>query len=153
MGHQTVVVGYDGSSNADRAVDAAADQVAQGGKVHVVTAYHPEPADAIMRSLGQLPEEYRYVWDPAGAERQRQDAALVHLRGRGVDCQGHVVADDAATAILDVALGEAADLVIVGCRGLGRVQRFLHGSVSSRVAAHAPTSVLVVHEPDAMTRA
>lgn len=151
MGHQTVVVGYDGSSNADRAVDAAADHVAVGGTVHVVTAYHPEPAAAIMQSLSQLPEEYRYVWDPDDAERQRQQAALVHLRGRGVDCQGHVVADDAASAILDVALSEGADLVVVGSRGLGRVQRFLHGSVSSRVAAHAPTSVLVVHEPDAMT--
>lgn len=39
------------------------------------------------------------------------------------------------------------DLVVVGSRGLGGVQRFLRGSVSARIATHAPTSVLVVHEP------
>lgn len=149
MGYHTVVVGYDGSSNADRAVETAADQLRADGKVHVVTAFHPEPTAALMKQLKELPQEYRHVWDPNAAEKERQHAALVRLRERGVDCAGHVVADDPATAILDVARREGADLVVVGSRGLGGVQRFLRGSVSSRVSAHAPTNVLIVHEPDA----
>jgi nucleotide-binding universal stress UspA family protein len=66
-----------------------------------------------------------------------------------VDCEGHVVPDDPAVAILDVAQREGADLVVVGSRGLGGMKRFLRGSVSARVAAHAPMSVLIVQDSGA----
>ena len=149
MGYQTVVVGYDGSTDADLAVEAAADQADPDGKVHVVTASHPVSTARLVQELQDLPEEYRYVYDHDAAERARQHAALLRLRGRGVDGVGHVLPDDPATAILDVARREAADLVVVGSRGLGGMRRFLRGSVSSRIAAHAPMSVLIVHDPDA----
>ncbi|MFK5635896.1 MULTISPECIES: universal stress protein [unclassified Ornithinimicrobium] len=147
MVYHTVVVGYDGSSDADLAVEAAADQVGPNGTVHVVTAFHPESNARLLEHLQQLPEEFRYAYDPYHAENERQHAALARLQGRGVDCAGHVVPDDPATAIIDVARREAADLVVVGGRGLGAVQRFLRGSVSARVAVHAPMSVLIVHDP------
>jgi nucleotide-binding universal stress UspA family protein len=147
MRYDTVVVGYDGSGNADRAVDVAADQVGPDGTVHVVTAFHPESTARLMQQLQQLPEEFRYAYDPDAAEEQRQHSALERLHGRDVRCEGHIVSDDPATAIIDVAQREGADLVVVGSRGLGRVHRFLRGSVSVRVAAHAPMSVLIVHEP------
>ena len=146
MRYDTVVVGYDGSSDADRAVEAAADQVGPDGTVHVVTAFHPESTARLRQQLQQLPEEFRYTYDPAAAEKERQHPALVRLRERDVPCEGHIVSDDPATAIIDVAQREGADLVVVGSRGLGGVQRFLRGSVSARVAAHAPMSVLIVHE-------
>ena len=147
MPYRTVVVGYDGSSNADRAVEAAADQVGSDGTVHVVTAFHPD--NRLAEHLGQLPEEFRYVYDEDTVEKERQQAALAALQERGVDCEGHVVPADPATAILDVADREGAELVVVGSRGLGGMKRFLRGSVSARVAAHAPMSVLIVHEPGA----
>ena len=145
MGYHTVVVGYDGSADADRAVDASADQVGPGGMVHVVTASHPESTARIVQRLQQLPEEFRNVYEPDAFEKTQQQVALLRLQGRGVDCKGHLVSDDPATAIIDVAEGEVADLVVVGSRGLGDVQRFLRGSVSARVAVHAPMSVLIVH--------
>lgn len=149
MGYHTVVVGYDGSSEADLAVEAAADHVGPDGSVHVVTAFHPESNARLIQILQQLPEEFRESYVPEAAENERQHAALARLRGRGVACAGHVVPDDPATAIIDVARREAADLVVVGSRGLGGVQRFVRGSVSARLAAHAPTSVLIVHSPSA----
>ncbi|MCO8126318.1 universal stress protein [Acidimicrobiia bacterium EGI L10123] len=147
MSYDTVVVGYDGSSDADRAVEVAADQVAPDGTVHVVTAFHPESTTRLMQQVKELPEEFRYTYDPAAAEKERQHPALERLRGRGTRCEGHIVADDPAAAIIDVSEREGATLVVVGSRGLGRVQRFLRGSVSARVAAHAPMSVLIVHDP------
>jgi nucleotide-binding universal stress UspA family protein len=147
MGYQTVVVGYDGSSDAARAVEAAADQVGTGGTVHVVTAFHPESNARLAESVRQLPEEIRFMYDPRAAETERQHPALERLQERGVDCAGHIVSDDPASAIIDVAEREQADLVVVGSRGLGGVRRFLRGSVSARVAAHTPMSVLIVHEP------
>jgi nucleotide-binding universal stress UspA family protein len=149
MPYHTVVVGYDGSGDADRAVEAAADQVAPDGTVHVVTAFHRESDNRLVEHLRQLPEEFRYVYDEDAVEKQRQQAALVMLQERGVDCEGHVVPDDPAVAILDVAQREGADLVVVGSRGLGGMKRFLRGSVSARVAAHAPMSVLIVQDSGA----
>jgi nucleotide-binding universal stress UspA family protein len=143
MTSRTVVVGYDGSTHADRAVQAAADH----GTVHVVTAWHPASTARLVQHFQQLPEEFRYVYDQDAAGQQQQQPALLQLRDRGVDCEGHVVSDDPATAILDVAEREGADLVVVGSRGLGEVRRFIRGSVSARVALHAPMSVLIVHAP------
>lgn len=67
------------------------------------------------------------------------------LRDAGLDVETHLMVDDPATAILDVAKTVSADLVVVGSRGMSRFARFVRGSVSARVAAHAPHSVLVVH--------
>ena len=144
MGYHTIVVGYDGSSDADRAVEAAADQIEPDGKVHVVTAFHPESTARLLQHLQQLPEEFRFAFDQDAAERERQHTALTRLQERGVACEGHVVPGDPATAIIDVARREGAELVVVGSRGLGELQRFLRGSVSARVAVHAPISVLIV---------
>jgi nucleotide-binding universal stress UspA family protein len=149
MSYHTVVVGYDGSGDAERAVQAAADHVGPDGTVHVVTAFHPGSDDRLIEHLRQLPEEFRYVYDEFAVEKERQHAALALLRERGVHCEGHIVPDDPAVAILDVAQREGAELVVVGSRGLGGMKRFLRGSVSARVAANAPVSVLIVHEPDA----
>lgn len=145
MRYRTVVVGYDGSGDADRAVEAAAGQVGQEGTVHVVTAFRPD--GRLAEHLRQLPEEFRFAYDEFAAEKERQHAALATLQERGVGCEGHVVPDDPATAIIEVAQREGADLVVVGSRGLGGMKRFLRGSVSARVAAHTPMSVLIVHDP------
>ena len=39
---------------------------------------------------------------------------------------------------------EKADLIVLGSRGLSGIKAFLLGSVSDRVAHHAPCSVLIV---------
>lgn len=147
MSYETVIVGYDGSKDADRAVVAAADQVASDGTVHVVTAYRPESDAQLAKHMQELPEEFRYTYDPAAAELERQRPVLDRLHKRGIDAEGHVVPDDPASAIIDVAERTSADLVVVGSRGLSRVEQFLRGSVSIRIAHHAPASVLIVHGP------
>lgn len=67
--------------------------------------------------------------------------------------ESHLVVADPASAILDVAERSGADLIVVGSRGHGRIKRFVRGSVSARVATHAPHSVLVVHHDDTADRA
>lgn len=147
MGYDKIVVGYDGSGDADRAIAAAADEVTPDGIIHVVTGFHPETNTQLGRHLQEIPEEFRYVYDPASTETEAQERALEALRQRGIECTGHVVPDDPATAIIEVAEREGAELVVVGSRGLAGVKRFLRGSVSARVATHAPMSVLIVHGP------
>jgi nucleotide-binding universal stress UspA family protein len=56
----------------------------------------------------------------------------------------HTRRGDPAEAILRVAEDQAADLVVVGSRGLSTVARFFLGSVAERVARHALCPVLLV---------
>ena len=49
-----------------------------------------------------------------------------------------------ANAIVDYAEKNGVDLIVIGSKGMGAIERFLIGSVSSQVVTHAPCSVLVV---------
>ena len=142
----TIVVGYDGSENARSAVEAAADLVAPEGVVHVVTAYRIPTANDVERLWRELPEEFRAGFDPLAGPASDRDEAVSVLEQRGVRCEGHLRDGDPAGAILDFADEVDADLIVVGSRGLGRATRFVRGSVSSKVAGHATTSFLVIHD-------
>lgn len=50
----------------------------------------------------------------------------------------------AADAIVKFAEKNKIDLIVIGNKGAGAVERFLIGSVSSQVVTHSPCSVLVV---------
>jgi len=49
-----------------------------------------------------------------------------------------------AEEIMKAAVEHVADLIVMGAQGLGAVDRFLLGSVSTRVVQHATCAVLVV---------
>ncbi len=49
-----------------------------------------------------------------------------------------------ADAIVKYAEKNDVDLIVIGNKGAGAIERFLIGSVSSQVVAHSPCSVLVV---------
>lgn len=143
---QTVVVGFDGSANAEAALEAAADLVAEGGTVHAVVAYTPLSENEAAYFWHELPEEFRSTFDPLFEPHQHETKAQATLSDRGVTHETHVVKDKPAAAILGSAEDLDADLIVVGSRGLGRAERFVRGSVSTRVATNADTSVLIVHD-------
>lgn len=140
---QTVIVGFDGSSDAAAALDAAADLLAADGTIHVVVAYMPLSESAYF--WDDLPEEFRKTFDPLFEPHEREAKARALLAARSVQHESHVVHGKPAAAILDAAEQLAADLIVVGSRGLGRAARFFRGSVSTRVATNASTNVLIVH--------
>jgi len=84
--------------------------------------------------------------------RGAREEAEEHLRtlGRTLQAGGRpvkaeILRGDPAGAILAEVERRQVDLVILGSHGEGGVDRWLLGSVSERVARHAPCSVLVVH--------
>lgn len=146
MRAQTIVVGCDGSADARRALDAAMDHVAEGGVVHVVTAFDRATRAALTRLVEALPEEFKHV-DVEETSRGYLRAAEQTLEANGIEHVGHFVDEHPAAAILDIADDVEADLIVVGTRGLGRIERFTRGSVSARIANHARTSLMLVrHE-------
>jgi nucleotide-binding universal stress UspA family protein len=140
-----IVVGTDGSESAAKAVALATDMAAvHGSRLHVVTAYEavvpalsPEARDA----LGEL------AWMASPGERAERLAAEAAERAAaaGIAVESHVSSGDPASALIEVAEAEAADLIVVGNKGLDSPARFLLGSVPSKVVHHAPCHVLVVH--------
>jgi nucleotide-binding universal stress UspA family protein len=146
----SIVVGYDGSIDAQRALEVACEHASEDTVVHVVTAYRdPDPGE-VARTIAELPEEFRETFDPVAFPH-----ALIADAGRLLDLRGarhvgHVVDGDPADAIIEVAGEVAADLIVVGSRGYGRWQRKLHHSVSAKVAKRARTSLMIVRSDAAV---
>ena len=73
--------------------------------------------------------------------------ALVRLKDKlaGVtDLKVETLADPSpAGVILDYAVAQAVDLIVLGSHGHGAARRFLLGSVADRITNHATCSVLV----------
>jgi nucleotide-binding universal stress UspA family protein len=57
-----------------------------------------------------------------------------------------IVAEGAptGTTLIEIALREGADMIVVGSRGLNAVSELLLGSVSHHVAHHSPIPVVIV---------
>lgn len=130
-----IVVGYDGSQSAHRALRRAAGLGPNGITVTVVSAV---PLD--VTSLGPEPAEPSEL-----AERARQlEEALRFLNERGIKAGGVESEGNPADVILEEAKRVGADLVVVGTGGKNAVERFVLGSVSDKVVHRAPCDVLVV---------
>ncbi|HLY50493.1 MAG TPA: universal stress protein [Solirubrobacteraceae bacterium] len=134
---ERIVVGFDGSEHAQKALSRAAD-IANGATLAVVAA--AGPSSLRVRDMGLNPE------DPVDAEARKQALAQAreYLEGRGVNAvyiEGH---GNPADVIVQEAQESGADLIVVGTRGLNAAQRVVLGSVSTNVVHHASCDVLVV---------
>lgn len=71
--------------------------------------------------------------------------AKEYAKGKGLDLKSIVDSSPSAgESILANAEKIGADLIVMGSRGKKGLERFLLGSVASKVVAHAPCSVLIV---------
>lgn len=129
---ETVVVGYDGSDAARRALGRAAGLAGDRGRVlvvHVTPSVYPGPYE---------------VPDPD--EETRSDVLLEEAREllsrRGVKAETRSPVGDAADHLVALAEETEADTILVG-RRRGKLTHLL-GSVSSKVVERAPCDVLVV---------
>jgi nucleotide-binding universal stress UspA family protein len=133
---KTIVVGYDGSDCAKRALDRAVQLSENGSKVQVVAAVHVLPqVKGSVSPVDTIEEEDR--------ERDLDEAASL-LEQAGVEASTVLVHGDPARAITQCAEDAGADLVVVGTHGRGTIGRALRGSVSVGLLHHAPCDLLVV---------
>lgn len=73
------------------------------------------------------------------------DKAKEYAQSKGVALKAIVeTSSSAGECILANAEKIGADLIVLGSRGKKGVERFLLGSVATKVAAHAPCSVMIV---------
>lgn len=141
-----IVVGIDGSANSEAAVrEIAKRQWPSGTEARVVAALDPVTPTAIGRALSPIVAWIRETNEEELAlARRNAEAAAEDLRATGLHTRPIVVTGDPRHVLINEARRCRADCIFVGASGLGRIERFLLGSVSSWVAVHAPCSVEVV---------
>jgi nucleotide-binding universal stress UspA family protein len=142
--YHRIVVGTDGSATADRAVDAAGG-IARltGGSVHIVTAYRPVRAAAVV--AGAAAAQTWFGEEERQVAEELVTAAADRLKERGVAAVPVARLGDPADVLLATAEEFDADLLVVGNRGMTSVRRYLLGSVADRVVHHASCTVHIAH--------
>jgi nucleotide-binding universal stress UspA family protein len=132
---RNVLVAYDGSEAARRALAHAADLARPDDRLAVVDVM-PDPG--VSAAIGPPSEQLR--------QEQALDDARGFLAERGIDAELLARVGNAASEILAAAEQVDADIVVLGRRrGPGP---HLLGSISSHVVRSARCDILVVHEGD-----
>jgi nucleotide-binding universal stress UspA family protein len=130
-----ILVAYDGSESAKRALEHAAQLSQNGAGISVVSVAEELPQFGRAAAM-LVPEE--------DEERRRELVeAKAALKERGIEAKLIERVGDPAAKIIEEAEQEHADLVVMGSRGLNTAQRWLLGSVSTKVVEHAPCKVFV----------
>lgn len=151
---RTIVVGYDGTRGAEAALGrVAALAKAFGSRVVVVSVASPEPV-APDGAFGLMPY---YDLGAATVDARLDEALWQQHRARvesffadsGTTAEFAGVMGSPVEEILEIAEQQHADLIVVGTREPGFLERLLGGSVSQGIARRAHCDVLVVHVPPA----
>ena len=137
-----IVVGHDGSADADHALTVALDLAA--GLTVPVTIVRAWSIDTAPRPANW---EFGYVSsysDYAGAVRDRlvNDTRAVVAEHPGLTVEYRVALGGPAKTLIEVSRGSR--MLVVGSRGRGGLAGMLLGSVSEQCVRHADCPVLVV---------
>jgi nucleotide-binding universal stress UspA family protein len=132
-----MVVAYDGSAPARRALERASEFAKAGDRVAVVNVM-PEPG--VGAAIASPAEAHNRQWHVLDEARQ-------FMAGRGIEAAPLARVGEPAAEILAVASEMEADVIIVA-RHAGKMPHPL-GSISGRIMRAAPCDVLVVHAADA----
>ncbi len=144
MAGKPIVVGTDGSKEAQRAVEwAAREAVLRSAPLRIVSAPALLPRMAGSRGVS----EYDTVSDLLLEDRDRALASAAELAGEtasGLLIDTDQIAGSPALAVAEA--GNGAMMLVVGSRGRGAFTALVLGSVSRYAAIHASCPVVVVRE-------
>jgi len=140
---RVVVVGIDGSEQSAHAAQTAAD-LARKNEARLLIVTVVRPPEGWWGIVGSPPPADVLTASMSKAQQGILDATVEHCDLDGVDWQAAEEIGEPATALADVCRDQDADLLVVGRRGAGLVERLVMGSVADRVAHYAPCPVLIV---------
>ena len=135
---KTIVVGYDDTDPAKRALERAAALAGRFGAKVVVTSVAP----VLISGRGVGPTD---PLDPPEEHKKELMKAAAFLTDHGIEAEFDVALDDPANHIVHLAEQRGADLIVVGTHEPGFLQRLLGLSVSDKVERKAHCDVMVVH--------
>ena len=130
-----ILVAYDGSESARRALDTTIELAKLSGALVTVASVVPVHP-------GRVPID---PWDDPAVHTKELIEAGDILREHGIEAELVRPYGDPAREIKELAEQGRFDTIVVGSRGLGAVSRLLQGSVSEYVATHADATVVIAH--------
>jgi nucleotide-binding universal stress UspA family protein len=137
---KTILVAYDDTDPSRRALERAATLAEAFGSRVLVTSVAP-----LHYSSPRLTLTVRERGEGVAAREEDVQQAQAILEERGISAEGLMARGDPATAIARLAEENGVDLIVVGTRELGALQRLLGQSVSQEVSRKARCDVLIVH--------
>ncbi len=135
---EKILLAADGSEEAALAARAATDMAGGfGSELHIVHAWRAMPSPPYYSGLMR-----KHFDQEAQSLLQRQ---VEKIEDEGTEVAGaHLKAGSPVEEILDLAEGIGADLIVMGSRGRGPLERLALGSVSEGVVYGGSAPVLVV---------
>jgi nucleotide-binding universal stress UspA family protein len=139
MSYQKIVLGYDESEAAKRALESAAAIAKAFGSELIVTSVAPV-VTSIGRSAGPLDST-----DPPKAHIEELKHAETYLEGEGLHADLVPAVGDPAQTIAELAKERDADLIVVGTHEPSVIGRLFGQSVTETVVHKVHCDVLIVH--------
>jgi nucleotide-binding universal stress UspA family protein len=150
-----VLLCFDGSDDARAAVATAAALLAPRSAI-VLTVWEPvqswepyDPATVLSAPLSRLASNAMQLDDiMRDLARERLERGIELAGEVGFTAEGRLEKGKPWRTICELADELGAEPIVLGARGLGRVESALLGSVSSAVIAHTKRSVFLVPHKD-----
>jgi nucleotide-binding universal stress UspA family protein len=144
MGNPPIVICYDGSPGAARAIKAAAMLLGPRRSVVLDVAPPITPAESVATISPVVPGAAFEQLNTADASRvAARGAELARASGFEAEARSALGAPT-WEGVVDVADEVGADVIVIGSRGLKGMREILEGSLSHAVAEHAGRPVLIV---------
>jgi nucleotide-binding universal stress UspA family protein len=149
-GARPVVIGYDGSEFAKRAIQEAGRLFP--GRRTVVANVFPSGADTVAAAaigvpaavLGEAAERLHEESRRAADQRAEEGSRLARAEGLAAEPRAEATDGSLWSALNQIADEEDALAIVVGTRGLSGFKQMLLGSTSSGLLQHASRPVVVV---------
>ena len=136
-----IVVAFDGSEQSYNAFDFALEmsKLCPGAAPEIIVlsvAQPPEPIDIVEMDavIDSATQHYEELF------RDLKEKA----KGKKIEIKTEVVIGHPADQIVRYAAEQHCDMIVVGQRGKSKIESWLLGSVSKRVASHALCTVTIV---------
>lgn len=138
-GYKKLLVAYDGSASSDNALlQAFSFANKERAWIKVLAVVPSYEGDIDMTGVGNIEAVLK-----GPGEKLVAQAREIAAKER-VSILTDIEQGEAYEKIIEVAEDENCDIIVMGRRGIGNVERMIMGSVTARVVAQSPVDVLVI---------
>jgi len=144
--HRRLVVALDGSDSGFRALQVGADLAqAMGRALEVLYVFpHRQAFSAALAGIDEETTNQGFERLKSSTAQEIFDEADRIIGDSGRIAERHLLVGEPAEQIIEFMQQNSGTHLVIGRRGLSRIKSLIMGSVSNKVAAHAPGLVTVV---------